>query len=191
MQLNLRNRNFFDVKIRNLKIIIEIKKMAQNHSFDIVSEIDLQEVDNAVNQAIKEIQQRYDLKDSNTQIELNKKDKFILLNTKDDYSRKASIDILETKFIRRNISIKALKFEEPEPASGGRLKQKINLLSGISKEDAKVITKMVKDSKLKVNTQIQDERIRVQGAKIDDLQAVIKMIKDADLSFPTQFVNMK
>jgi uncharacterized protein YajQ (UPF0234 family) len=71
------------------------------------------------------------------------------------------------------------------------LKQKINLLSGISKEDAKVITKMVKDSKLKVNTQIQDERIRVQGAKIDDLQAVIKMIKDADLSFPTQFVNMK
>lgn len=165
--------------------------MAQNHSFDIVSEIDFQEADNAVNQAIKEIQQRYDLKDSHTEIELNKKEKFILINTKDDYSRKASIDILETKCIRRNISVKALKFEEPESASGGRLKQKINLQSGISKENAKIITKMVKDSKLKVNAQIQDEKIRVQATKIDDLQAVIKMVKEADLDFPTQFVNMK
>ena len=135
--------------------------MAQNHSFDIVSEIDFQEADNAVNQAIKEIHQRYDLKDSNTQIELNKKDKLININTKDDYSLKASIDILETKFIRRNISIKALKFNEPEAAAGGRLKQVINLQSGISKENAKIITKMIKDSKLKVNAQIQDEQVRV------------------------------
>ncbi len=165
--------------------------MAQNHSFDIVSEIDFQEADNAVNQAIKEIHQRYDLKDSNTQIELNKKDKLININTKDDYSLKASIDILETKFIRRNISIKALKFNEPEAAAGGRLKQTINLQSGISKENAKLITKMIKDSKLKVNAQIQDEQVRVSAPKIDDLQAVIKLIKDADLDFPTQFVNMK
>jgi uncharacterized protein YajQ (UPF0234 family) len=165
--------------------------MAQNHSFDIVSEIDFQEADNAVNQAIKEIHQRYDLKDSNTQIELNKKDKLININTKDDYSLKASIDILETKFIRRNISIKALKFNEPEAAAGGRLKQVINLQSGISKENAKIITKMIKDSKLKVNAQIQDEQVRVSAPKIDDLQAVIKIIKDADLDFPTQFVNMK
>lgn len=165
--------------------------MAQNHSFDIVSEVDFQEVDNAVNQAIKEIRQRYDLKDSNTQIELNKKDKQLLINTKDDYSRKASIDILETKFIRRNISIKALKFEEPEAAAGGRMKQKILLQSGISKDNAKIITKMIKESKLKVNAQIQDEQVRVQAPKIDDLQTVIKMVKDADLDFPTQFVNMK
>ena len=165
--------------------------MAQNHSFDIVSEIDFQEADNAVNQAIKEIHQRYDLKDSNTQIELNKKDKLININTKDDYSLKASIDILETKFIRRNISIKALKFNEAEAAAGGRLKQVINLQSGISKENAKIITKMIKDSKLKVNAQIQDEQVRVSAPKIDDLQAVIKTIKDADLDFPTQFVNMK
>ena len=165
--------------------------MAQNHSFDIVSEIDFQEADNAVNQAIKEIHQRYDLKDSNTQIELNKKDKLININTKDDYSLKASIDILETKFIRRNISIKALKFNEPEAAAGGRLKQVINLQSGISKENAKIITKMIKDSKLKVNAQIQDEQVRVSAPKIDDLRAVIKIIKDADLDFPTQFVNMK
>lgn len=165
--------------------------MAQNHTFDIVSEIDLQEADNAVNQAVKEINQRYDLKDANTVIELNKKEKQITINTKDDYSLKASIDILQTKFIRRGISVKALKLEEPETASGGRMRQLINLQSGISKEDAKIITKMIKDSKLKVNAQIQDEKIRVQGQKIDDLQSVIKMVKDADLSFPTQFVNMK
>jgi uncharacterized protein YajQ (UPF0234 family) len=165
--------------------------MAQNHSFDIVSEIDFQEADNAVNQAIKEIHQRYDLKDSNTQIELNKKEKLININTKDDYSLKASVDILETKFIRRNISIKALKFNEPEAAAGGRLKQIIDLQSGISKENAKLITKMIKESKLKVNAQIQDEQIRVSAPKIDDLQAVIKLVKEADLDFPTQFVNMK
>ncbi len=165
--------------------------MAQNHSFDIVSEIDLQEVDNAVNQALKEIHQRYDLKDSNTTIELNKKDKLLTLNTKDDYSLKQSIDILQTKFIRRGISIKALKLNEPEQAAGGRLKQVINLQSGISKDNAKKIVKMIKDSKLKVNAQIQDEQVRVTGPKIDDLQAVIKMIKEADLDFPTQFVNMK
>lgn len=165
--------------------------MAQNHSFDIVSEIDLQEVDNAVNQALKEIHQRYDLKDSNTTIELNKKDKLLTINTKDDYSLKQSIDILQTKFIRRGISIKALKLNEPEQAAGGRLKQIINLQSGISKDNAKKIVKMIKDSKLKVNAQIQDEQVRVIGPKIDDLQAVIKMIKEADLDFPTQFVNMK
>lgn len=165
--------------------------MAQNHSFDIVCEIDLQEADNAVNQALKEIHQRYDLKDSKTELELNKKDKYISINTRDDYSRKASIDILETKFIRRGISVKALKFDEPEAASGGRLKQKINLQSGISKENAKIITKMIKESKLKVNAQIQDEQIRVQAPKIDDLQSVINMVKEAELDFPTQFVNMK
>ena len=137
--------------------------MAQNHSFDIVSEIDLQEADNAVNQALKEIHQRYDLKDSKTDVLLNKKEKNMLINTKDDYSLKSSIDILQTKFIRRGISIKALKMNEPEAAAGGRIKQLINLQSGISKDNAKKITKMIKESKLKVN----------------------------DLDFPTQFVNMK
>lgn len=165
--------------------------MAQNHSMDIVSEIDFQEADNAVNQAVKEINQRYDLKDSGTTIELNKREKTIVINTKDDYSGKASIDILQSKFIKRGISVKALKLEEPETAAGGRLRQKINLQSGISKDNAKIITKMIKDSKLKLNAQIQDEQVRVQGPKIDDLQAIIKMIKEAELDFPTQFVNFK
>ena len=165
--------------------------MAQNHSMDIVSEVDMQEADNAVNQALKEINQRYDLKDSNTTVELNKKDKFNLINTKDDYSRKASIDILQSKFIKRGISVKTLKMDEPETASGGRLRQKINLQSGISKDNAKIITKLIKESKLKVNAQIQDEQIRVQGTKIDDLQDVIKIVKEAEVDFPTQFVNFK
>ena len=165
--------------------------MAQNHSMDIVSEIDFQEADNAVNQAVKEINQRYDLKDSGTTIELNKREKTIVINTKDDYSGKAGIDILQSKFIKRGISVKALKLEEPETAAGGRLRQKINLQSGISKDNAKIITKIIKDSKLKLNAQIQDEQVRVQGPKIDDLQAVIKMIKETELDFPTQFVNFK
>jgi len=165
--------------------------MAQNHSFDVVCDIDFQEVDNAVNQATKEIHQRYDLKDSNTQIELNKKDKVLNINTRDDYSLKASVDILQSKFIKRGISIKALKMNEAESASGGRVKQKIDLQSGISKENAKKITSLIKDSKLKVNAQIQDEQVRVQAPKIDDLQAVMKLIREADLEFPTQFTNMK
>jgi uncharacterized protein YajQ (UPF0234 family) len=165
--------------------------MAANHSFDIVSEIDFQEVDNAINQTNKEVQQRYDLKDSHTEIVLNKKEKQILINTRDDYSRKQSLDILQTKFIKRGISIKALKYKEPEPAAGGRVKQIIDLQSGISKENSKIITKMIKESRLKVNSQIQDEQVRVTAAKIDDLQSIIKLLKEADLNFPVQFTNYK
>lgn len=165
--------------------------MASNHSFDIVSEIDFQEADNAINQALKEISQRYDLKDSHTTVELNKKDKLITINTKDDYTLKASIDILQTKFIKRGISVKALKLGEAEPAGGNRLKMVITLQSGISKDNTKLITKMIKDSKLKVNAQIQDEQVRVTAPKIDDLQAVQKLVREADLDFPAQFVNYK
>ncbi|MBS3944009.1 MAG: YajQ family cyclic di-GMP-binding protein [Melioribacter sp.] len=165
--------------------------MPSNHSFDIVSEIDFQEVDNAINQTIKEVQQRYDLKDSHTEIVLNKKGKQISINTKDDYSRKQTIDIMQTKFIKRGISIKALKYKEPEPAAGGRLKQIIDLQSGISKENAKIVTKIIKESKLKVNAQIQDEQVRVTASKIDDLQSIIKLMKEADMDFPVQFTNYK
>ena len=164
--------------------------MAQ-HSFDIVSDVNLQEVDNAINQALKEIHQRYDLKDSGTSLELNKKEKLINLNSKDDYSRKASIDILQTKFIRRGLSVKAMKPEEAQPAADGRLKQKIILQSGISKDNARKIVKMIKDSKLKVQSQIMDEMVRVTAPKIDDLQEVIKIVKEADYDFPTQYTNYK
>jgi uncharacterized protein YajQ (UPF0234 family) len=163
--------------------------MAKNSSFDIVSEIDFQEIDNALNQAIKEIRQRYDLKDSKTELELNKSDKIINLNTKDDYARKQSIDILQTRMIKRGLSIKALKMDEPESAAAGRIKQKINLQSGISKDNSRKITKLIKELKLKVNAQIMDEKVRVQGAKKDELQAVMQAVRDADFDFPVQFVN--
>jgi uncharacterized protein YajQ (UPF0234 family) len=165
--------------------------MAKNSSFDVVSEIDFQEVDNAVNQAVKEVRQRYDLKDSKTEITLNKNDKTILINSKDDYALKASFDILQTKFLKRKLSLKSMQPQEAEPASGGRVRQTINLQSGISKENGKKITKLVKDLKLKVNAQIMDDKVRVQGAKRDDLQTVINAIKEADFDFPTQFVNYK
>lgn len=165
--------------------------MASNHSFDIVSEVDFQEIDNALNQTKKELQQRYDLKDSATELILNKKEKQIVINTKDDYSRKQSIDILQSKFIKRGVSIKVMKIKEPEPAANGRIKQVIDLQSGISKENAKLITKVIKESKLKVNAQIQDEQVRVTAAKIDDLQDVIKLVKETDLDFPVQFTNYK
>jgi len=165
--------------------------MAKNSSFDVVSEINFQEVDNAVNQAIKEIHQRYDLKDSKTEVTLNKNDKTILINSRDDYALKASYDIIQTKFLKRQLSLKSLLPEDPESASGGRLRQTISLQNGISKENGKKITKMIKELKLKVNAQIMDEKVRVQGAKRDDLQAVINAIKESDLDFPTQFVNYK
>lgn len=165
--------------------------MAKSSSFDVVSEIDFQEADNAVNQASKEISQRFDLKDSKTTLELNKKDKCINIETKDDYSLKQSIDTLQNKFIKRGLSLKSMKLEEVEPSSGGRLKQKISLQSGISKENAKKVTKLIKDSKLKVTTQILDEQVRVTGAKKDDLQDVISLLRNADLDFPVQFTNYK
>lgn len=165
--------------------------MAKNSSFDIVSEVDFQEVDNAINQATKEIHQRYDLKDSKTELLLNKKDHFISINSKDDYALKASIDILQSKFLKRGIPLKAMKLKDPEPASGGRLKQQIDLQSGISKDNAKKITKLIKELKLKVGAQIMDEKVRVQGAKKDDLQNVINSVKSADFDFPVQFINYK
>lgn len=165
--------------------------MAQKFSFDIVSEVDFQEIDNALNQALKEINQRYDLKDTKTTLELNKNDKIIMVNSKDSYGLKTSIDILQTKFIKRGISLKVMKLKESEPAAGGRVKQEITLQSGISKDNSRKITKLIKELNLKVSAQIMDEIVRVQGSKKDDLQQVINAVKDADLDFPVQFVNYK
>ncbi|MEE9430296.1 MAG: YajQ family cyclic di-GMP-binding protein [Melioribacteraceae bacterium] len=165
--------------------------MAQKFSFDIVSEVDFQEIDNALNQCKKEVMQRYDLKDSKTTIDLNKADKTININSKDDYCLKASVDILQSKFIKRKISLKVMEFGEVEPSGGGRVKQTISLKNGISKENAKKVTKMIKEMKFKINAQIMDEQVRVQGSKKDELQSVMQMVKDSDLDFPIQFTNYK
>ena len=165
--------------------------MAQKFSFDIVSEVDFQEIDNAINQAKKEIIQRYDLKDSNTTISLNKNEKTILINSKDEYGIKASYDILQSKFIKRKISLKVMVTDEIEPAASGRVKQLIKLQSGISKDNAKKINKMIKEMKIKVNSQIMDDQVRVQGSKKDDLQDIIAKLREEDLDFPIQFTNYK
>ena len=165
--------------------------MAQQFSFDIVSEIDMQEVDNAVNQASKEIHQRYDLKDTGSNFELNKGDKKITITSKDEYTLKTVVDVLQNKFIKRGISLKALKYDEVEPATGGTVRQVVELQSGISKENSKKLVKIIKDSKLKVQAAIQDEQVRVSGKAKDDLQDVINLVKESNLDFPTQFVNYK
>lgn len=165
--------------------------MASTFSFDIVSEIDMQEVDNAVNQAVKEISQRYDFKGSDTTLELSRTDKTIKAESANEFQLKGAIDVLESKMIKRGISLKALKYSEIEAGSKGSARRTVNLQSGIDKENAKVITKMIKDSGLKVQASIQDDQVRVTGKSKDDLQEVMQMIKSADLPFATQFTNYR
>ncbi|RAP38891.1 YajQ family cyclic di-GMP-binding protein [Candidatus Marinamargulisbacteria bacterium SCGC AAA071-K20] len=165
--------------------------MMADNSFDIVSEIDLQELDNAINQALKEISNRYDLKDSDTEIKFNEKELTLNFESSDDYKLKAAKEIFIQKAIKRSISPKAFKDGTVEPASSGRAREELTIQQGISKENAKIITKAIKDSKLKVNTQIQGEQVRVQGKKLDELQAVMQMLKEMNLEFPLNFVNYR
>ncbi len=165
--------------------------MATQFSFDIVSEVDLQEVDNAINQALKEIQQRYDFKGSKSSIELNKKENKISIHSDDEFKLKSVIDILQNKMIKRGISVKAMSFGSVERASGASVRQEVKLQKGIEKDDAKLIVKIIKDSKLKVQASIQDEQVRVSGKSKDDLQEVMSLLKEKDLSFAFQFTNYR
>jgi cyclic-di-GMP-binding protein len=165
--------------------------MADTFSFDIVSKIDMQEVDNALNQARKEIIQRYDFKGSKTSIELNQKELEIVLISDDEFKLKAVIDILQNKFIKRSVPLKALSYGTIESASGGSVRQVIKLQSGIEKDNARLIVKMIKDTKLKIQSQIMDDQVRVSGKSKDDLQTVMNLIRNADLKFATQFVNYR
>lgn len=158
-------------------------------SFDVVSEVDRQEVDNAVNQARKEVAQRYDLKSANAEIELEKDE--IRIAASDEYTVKVVVDVLQTKFVRRGISLKALSYAEIEPAGGGRAKQKITVQQGIQTDKAREIVKLIKDAKLKVQVQIQNDQVRVSGKKRDDLQQVIQLLKQHDFDLPLQFSNFR
>ena len=162
-------------------------------SLDIVSEIDMQEVDNAVNQARKEIEQRYDFKGSKSEINLEKeKEKEgITVLADDDYKLKAIIDILQSKFIKRGISIKSLDYGKAEAASGSMVRKVIKLKNGIPTEKAKEIIKIIKETKLKVQSQIQEEQVRVTGKNIDDLQEIMALLKGKDLDIPLQFENFR
>lgn len=165
--------------------------MAQQNSFDIVSQVDLQEVDNALNQARKEIGQRYDFKDSKTSIDLNQKDKQITILSDDDFRMKSVVDIVQSKLVKRGISLKALKYGKIEPAAGGAVRQVISLQVGIDKENAKAVTKLIKDSRIRVQAQIMEDQVRVSGKDKDDLQTVMKMLRESDFSFAMQFVNYR
>lgn len=165
--------------------------MAQAFSFDIVSEVNLQEVDNAVNQARKEIGQRYDFKNSKSSIELNQKERQLTIVSDDEFKLKSVVDILQSKLIRRGVPIKALNYGAIEPAAGGTVRQVIRLRVGLSKDDARLIVKMIKDSKLKVQAQIMDDQVRVSGKAKDDLQSVIALLKQEDLPFAVQFTNYR
>lgn len=165
--------------------------MADTSSFDIVSKVDMQEVDNALNQARKEIIQRYDFKGTKTSIELKQKELEIVLISDDDFKMKAVVDILQSKFVKRNVPLKALSYGTIEPAAGSAVRQVIKLQNGIDKENAKLVTKMIKDSKLKVQAQIMDDQVRVSGKSKDDLQSVMTLLRQADLKFAIQFTNYR
>lgn len=162
-----------------------------NFSFDIVSEVNFQEVDNAINQAQKELGQRYDFKGSKSSIEYKKEEKKIILIADDDFKLKALRDIIEGRFAKRGISLKSLNSKTPEKAFEGNLRQVIELTSGFPSDKAKELVKIIKDMKLKVQTQIEGEKVRVISAKKDDLQEVIINLKQVDFSLPLQFTNYR
>ncbi len=165
--------------------------MSQQNSFDIVSEVNLQEVDNAVNQARKEASQRYDFKGIHTTIDLDQKEKKLVITTGDEFHLKNLIDILQSKLIKRGVPLKALKYGSIEPATSGAVRQTVVLQVGIAKDDAKKIVKLIKDSKLKVQAQIMEDQVRVSGKNKDDLQVAISLIRSQDFPFALQFVNYR
>lgn len=165
--------------------------MPDEHSFDIVSTVNMQEVSNAVDQAMKEISQRFDFKGSKSNISLDKKESTITLISDDEQKLKSVIDILQSRLIKRGISLKALSYGKVEPAAGNTVRQVVKIQQGVSQEKAKEIIKFIKDLKLKVNTEIQKDQIRVRAKKIDDLQTVISKIKERDFGIPLQFTNYR
>jgi len=163
--------------------------VAKESSFDIVSKVDMQEVSNAVHQAQKEIEQRFDFKNSKSSIELQ--DERIILISDDEFKLKSVVDILESKLVKRNVSLRALEYGKIQPAAGDTVRQEVKLIQGISSEKAKQINKIIKDSKIKVNSSIQGDQIRVSGKSKDDLQAVIALLRQQDLGIELQFINYR
>lgn len=160
-------------------------------SFDIVSQVDLQKLDNTVNVVNKEVTNRFDFKNTNTKIELNKKDFTIFIETENPMGINAIEDLLISRGVKQGIDGRAFDFSKEAVQSGKINRKTIKVISGLEMETAKKITKMIKDSKIKVTAAIMDDQVRVSGKKIDDLQAVIAMLRKSDLGIPLQFINMK
>jgi cyclic-di-GMP-binding protein len=165
--------------------------MAQDNSFDIVSKVDIQEVRNAIDQALKEIKQRFDLKDSKSEIELLQGDKEIQLSSAAEYKLEAVKEILGQKLVKRGVSLKNLEYGKLEPAAGQSVRQKVTLQQGIPGEKAKDIVRLVKDSKKKVQASIQGDTVRISGKDRDDLQAIIALLRGKDLGIDLQFTNYR
>jgi cyclic-di-GMP-binding protein len=160
-------------------------------SFDIVSRIDMQEVDNAVNITTKTILTRYDFRNSKTEIRLDKKEKKIHVSTEDDMKMRAVQDTLIENLVKRKVDRRCLDPKGSEAAALGMLKREIAIKDGVDSDNARSIVRMIKDKKLKVQAAMQDNQVRVTGKSIDDLQAVIQMLRGANLPIPLQFVNMQ
>lgn len=164
--------------------------MAQENSFDIVSKVDIQEVRNAIDQALKEIHQRFDLKDSHSDITLEDSDAILLVSA-GEYKLEAIKEILGHKLVKRGVSLKNLTYEKMEEASGKSMRQKINLQQGIPIEKAKEIVRLVKDSKKKVQASIQGDTVRISGKDRDDLQAIIALLRGKEMGVELQFTNYR
>ncbi|HEX4020943.1 MAG TPA: YajQ family cyclic di-GMP-binding protein [Acidobacteriaceae bacterium] len=164
--------------------------MAADNSFDIASKVDIQEVKNAIDQAIKEIRARFDLKDSHSEVKLEGEDTLQLASA-DEYKLKAVTEILQQKLAKRGVSLKALTYGKIEPAANSSVRQKVSLQQGITTEKAKEISRMIKDSKIKVQASIQGDTVRVSGKDRDALQEVIAMLKKHDFGIDMQFTNYR
>ena len=162
-----------------------------DNSFDVVSKIEMPEVHNAVQQALKEVHQRFDLKDSNSSIEFQEKENKILLHSKDEFKLKAVVDILQSKLIKRQVPLKGLTYGEITPAAGSTVKQEIAMQQGIPIEKARELVKKIKDSKLKVQASIQGDFVRVASKDRDTLQSAIKLLRDTDFGIDLQFTNYR
>jgi uncharacterized protein YajQ (UPF0234 family) len=162
-----------------------------DNSFDVVSKIELPEVSNAVQQTLKEIQQRYDLKNTHSQIELNEKENKISLQGPDEFKLKAVIEILEQKLVKRKVPLKGLAYGTVTPAAGSTMRQEITLQQGIPIEKAREIVRIIKDSKKKVQASIQGDFVRVAGRDRDALQEIIVLLRGTDLGIDMQFTNYR
>jgi uncharacterized protein YajQ (UPF0234 family) len=165
--------------------------MAAENSFDVVSQYDEQELVNALDQTRREVSTRYDLKDTKTEITYDPKKSNITILTASEFTLKSVRDVLESKMVRRNLSLKILKPGEIEQASGGKVRQQIELQKGISQELAKEISKLIRDQFPKVKSQIQGDAVRVTGKSRDELQGVIALLREKDYPVPLQFENYR
>ena len=164
--------------------------MAAENSFDIVSNVELPEVTNAIQQALKEIHQRYDLKGSNSDIQFDGKDELVLTSA-DEYKLKAVIDVLQSKLVKRNVSLKSLTYGKIESAASSTVRQKVKLQMGIAIEKAREIVKTIKDSKKKVQASINGDIVRVTGKDRDSLQEIIALLRNTDFGIDVQFTNYR